>query len=117
MYDVTKIKKYLQEVGNITITTVDDITREEWQDLDSDMEYYDRMNIPYNLDEMPLLKFVLNCCYKSKAELFKVPNFISMGEQFKLWILLYQEIMCVENYGSDKLSETTIMLIETFKNK
>lgn len=63
--------------------SMDDITDNDWQILDFQLEKYDRANEVYNLGECKVLAFVLQQIHFNKANLIKIPSFIRNGRQFQ----------------------------------
>ena len=69
--------------------SMDDITDNDWQILDFQLEKYDRTNEAYDLGECKVLTFVLQQIHYNKANLIKVPNFIRNGRQFQELVVRY----------------------------
>lgn len=63
--------------------SMDDITDNDWQILDFQLEKYDRANEVSDLGKCKALAFVLQQIHYNKANLAKVPNFIQNGRQFR----------------------------------
>lgn len=63
--------------------SLDDMTANDWQVLDFQLEKYDRANLNYDLEECKVLAFVLQQIHYDKANFIKVPPFIRNGRQFQ----------------------------------
>lgn len=69
--------------------TIDDMTEQDWIDLDFKLEKYDIDKKDYNLSENKVLAFVLQQIHYNKINLNKVPNFIRNGRQFQELVAKY----------------------------
>lgn len=69
--------------------SMDDITVNDWQILDFQLEKYDRANEVYDLGECKVLAFVLQQVHFNKANFIKVPSFIRNGRQFQELVVRY----------------------------
>lgn len=67
-----------------------DIQQKDWEELDFQLEKYDRAGEEYDLHECPVLAFVLQEIHYDKMKFNEVPNYIRNGRQF-------QELVCKYN--------------------
>lgn len=63
--------------------SMNDMTDNDWQILDFQLEKYDRTNEVYDLGECKVLAFILQQNHYNKANFLKVPTFIRKGRQFQ----------------------------------
>ena len=83
--------------------SMDDITDNDWQILDFQLEKYDRANEVYDLSECKVLAFVLQQVHFNKANLIKVPRFIRDGRQFQDLVVRYNpELTRIFQEGMEK---------------
>ncbi len=68
------------------MTSLKDISKTEWQQLDFTLEEYDRQGSLYPLDKIPLLRLVLSAVNANRDNLKYVPTYIKCGKQFQLLI-------------------------------
>lgn len=71
--------------------TIDDITREEWVELDFELEKYDKSGQPYDIIGNKLLCFILHKIYQDPMNFIKVPPFIHKGPHFQELAVLYNK--------------------------
>ena len=69
--------------------SIDDITSNDWQILDFELEKYDRAEEDYDLDECKILAFVLQQIHYDKMNFIKVPHYIRNGRQFQALAVKY----------------------------
>ena len=75
------IKELLE--SDIPYLKLDDMTDDDWIQLDFALEEFDRTNQPYSPDGCIVLEFVLQQIHFDKANFIKVPHFIRNSPQFK----------------------------------
>ena len=63
--------------------SMNDMTDNDWQILDFQLEKYDRTNEVYDLGECKVQAFILQQIHYNKANFLKVPTFIRKGRQFQ----------------------------------
>jgi biotin operon repressor len=71
------------------VLIIDDITEIEWQELDLQLENYDKEKQAYPIEEIPLLQFVLGEIGLNINNYKKIPSFIKMSNEFNKLALRY----------------------------
>ena len=71
--------------------TISDVTREEWVELDFELEKCDKADMPYDIIGCKLLAFILHQIYQDAANFMEVPDFIHKGPQFQELAVLYNK--------------------------
>lgn len=88
---MSTLKELIKE--DIPYLSLYDITESDWQQLDFELEEYDRQNKEYNLDKLPVLKFIVTHIYNDKIKYDLIPTYIRNGTQFKNLVKKYNIII------------------------
>lgn len=83
------LKELIEE--DIPYLSLYDISNKDWQQLDFELEEYDKQNKEYDLDKLPVLKFVLTHIYNDKIKYDLIPTYIRNGNQFKNLVKKYNK--------------------------
>lgn len=83
------IKELLEQ--DTPYLTLKDITKEDWIELDYELEKYDRSGKAYDLKECKVLVFVLQQIHYDTSNFMEIPNFIHNGTQFQELAVQYND--------------------------
>ena len=83
------LKELLEQ--EVPYLSFDDITKEDWEALDIELDKYDSNGKPYDPDECKVLSFVLQQIHYEPMNFNKVPNFIRNGREFQRLAVQYNK--------------------------